>query len=562
MLFHRLLLRRPLLLDLLLLRGALLLGLQGLLLLGGALLLHQLLLRGSLLLNGLLLSGALLLDLLLLFRRAALRLNGLLLLLRAQLLSLLGPLLLHLLLLLGGAPLGFHCLLLVLQLLGAELLLLLLLGALALHHVLLRSIRRVGRPAGEGGRAIAGLHAGIALHALRAFDILLLHAVSLRAALIVQHLLLGRDLRVARHRFTAHLIQPHGALLLQLLHLLAIHVGLVEAGLPQFAPLARLKHIQQGGGGRVGAAHVAIIGDVLTDDRPLVRVEPALVARRRPVTVAQRDGGREDSQLAIAVEHVVAIFDEDDIARVEAVADAAIIHVVVEPTIDVVAVIPARLVIVRRGGEKDVGLRNRRHIDREVLLAHIAVLDEDPAFGDRRRIIVGPADGIAGTVRRDRRPAGTSATAPPGHPRRRPGVAGDPEPAIGRVIAPATVMIGRPAERLVGFPVPAILVGPDPAAFLIGAPIRPDIRGNEHVLIVGVLHPGAVLAELVVEHVDVERRIRLRHIIGRPVLRRGRQHGAGGEKARGQARDEHWAIKTKHGRHLVRSAVGTFNVHT
>src|SRR6202034_2044489 len=58
------------------------------------------------------------------------------------------------------------------------------------------------------------------------------------------------------------------------------------------------------------------------------------------------------------------------------------------------------------------------------------------------------------------------------------------------------IVIRRPAPRIGADPGPAIIVFPDPAAILIGRPIRADVGGLPNRAVVRIVHPPAVLIQI------------------------------------------------------------------
>src|SRR6185312_4239172 len=131
---------------------------------------------------------------------------------------------------------------------------------------------------------------------------------------------------------------------------------------------------------------------------------------------------------------------------------------------------------------------------------------------------------------------------------RRPRVAGNPEPAIVLVVAPAAVMIDGPGEGLIGVPIPAILVGIGPTADGVGAPARRDVLGQPDIAIARVPDPLPVRIELVIEGVDVDGFLRGRGTSeAKPVGSRKRQ--ARGRKKSGpheRGRKQSQPIPSRH----------------
>jgi hypothetical protein len=113
---------------------------------------------------------------------------------------------------------------------------------------------------------------------------------------------------------------------------------------------------------------------------------------------------------------------------------------------------------------------------------------------------------------RKRRPHDVVGATPPAYPGRGPAIARAPVPADLAVIAPAAIVISRPAEGLVGNPCPAIALGMGPASPRVGPPVRPHACGDEDIA-TPVAHPVAVGFKFVVEQreADAHRGLCVRH---------------------------------------------------
>ena len=81
-------------------------------------------------------------------------------------------------------------------------------------------------------------------------------------------------------------------------------------------------------------------------------------------------------------------------------------------------------------------------------------------------------------------------------------------------------MIDGPTERLVAFPVPAVLVGVDPLPARVGAPALLDV-GQPDLAVTRVVDPSPVRLEFSIENLDVHL-VGLRH-------RRGATNGNDGQ---------------------------------
>ena len=115
---------------------------------------------------------------------------------------------------------------------------------------------------------------------------------------------------------------------------------------------------------------------------------------------------------------------------------------------------------------------------------------------------VGDVHGVEG-FGRERRPADAFVIPAPRDPGRRPGVAGDPGPAMIDQQRPAAVVVRGPAERLVGHPGPA-LVGIHPASARVRPPAGLAGRARPPDPPVRVaLQPFAMRAQTLVKHLVV-----------------------------------------------------------
>ncbi len=101
------------------------------------------------------------------------------------------------------------------------------------------------------------------------------------------------------------------------------------------------------------------------------------------------------------------------------------------------------------------------------------------------------------------RPADILLAMPPRDPRRAPLGPRHPGPAFGLVAEPATVVIDRPAERLLALPQPAMLLGVYPRPARIGPPVVVDIR-DPHLAVARVIGPPPVRLEFAMEDLDVD----------------------------------------------------------
>src|SRR6476646_10716818 len=162
------------------------------------------------------------------------------------------------------------------------------------------------------------------------------------------------------------------------------------------------------------------------------------------------------------------------------------------------------------GEERHAKASNRHGIVGDCARGHVARLHEHPGLGDRRVVSDRHAIGVARPAWPDGRPADIVVAIAPQHPRRRPGIARHPEPAVVLIVAPAAVVIDRPGEGLVGIPVPAVLVGVGPTPDGVGTPIGRDILWQPHIAKARMPHPLPVWRQLVIEGVDVDGVLRRR----------------------------------------------------
>ncbi len=113
-------------------------------------------------------------------------------------------------------------------------------------------------------------------------------------------------------------------------------------------------------------------------------------------------------------------------------------------------------------------------------------LDEDPRVGDRVDVIAG--------VRWQRSPAEKAVALAPGDPGRPPDVVGNPDPAVGLIGDPPSVVVDDPGEWLLAHEIPAVFVGVDPLPGSIGLPRGIARRGRDPdaavLLVVGPLAVG------------------------------------------------------------------------
>ena len=121
-------------------------------------------------------------------------------------------------------------------------------------------------------------------------------------------------------------------------------------------------------------------------------------------------------------------------------------------------------------------------------------------------VIVGPVMNAGAPIearfRRQRRPTDVIVALTPGNPRRRPFVAGHPDPANVAQAGPASVMICGPTKRLVRNPGPTG-IGVNPPAVGVGTPVSRRLRFARlpNVTVIAGLAPRAVTIELRVESV-------------------------------------------------------------
>src|SRR5262245_7744276 len=106
-------------------------------------------------------------------------------------------------------------------------------------------------------------------------------------------------------------------------------------------------------------------------------------------------------------------------------------------------------------------------------------------------------------VRRQGSPTDVLLAGAPGHPSRTPFRVGYPNPGPILIDQPAAVVKGRPAPGLFGLPVPAELVGVDPRAVGVGAPVLVD-PGAPNRAPNWVLEPLPIGFEFRIEDVDVD----------------------------------------------------------
>lgn len=131
--------------------------------------------------------------------------------------------------------------------------------------------------------------------------------------------------------------------------------------------------------------------------------------------------------------------------------------------------------------------------DKRILLGADVVITVRP--------IVDTAAPIETSLRGQRGPAHVVLARAPGDPRWSPFVAGHPDPADAFQAEPAPVMVGGPAERLIGHPGPSG-VAVNPAPFGVGPPVAGLFRFTRlpDVAIIIRFPPFAVLVELLVKH--------------------------------------------------------------
>jgi hypothetical protein len=151
--------------------------------------------------------------------------------------------------------------------------------------------------------------------------------------------------------------------------------------------------------------------------------------------------------------------------------------------------------------EHGAGLTDRQNVLPEIRLGKIAVVHEDPALHHGRNKATRGPDGVTLAVGSNGSPADPAFAMTPRDPRRRPGIAWNPEPAKVGIIIPTAIVVDRPGEGFRGLPIPAV-IGPEPTPLLIGTPAaalpmrQPDIRK------VRVSNPAAVTPELIIEGVS------------------------------------------------------------
>ncbi len=183
--------------------------------------------------------------------------------------------------------------------------------------------------------------------------------------------------------------------------------------------------------------------------------------------------------------------------------------------------------VVHVGNVGDVHrLMHDRHVVDDDVMVHVAFVDVllvaiDVTIGrhvaiDQPDIRMRPKPAL----RWQRRPAAILAAFTPGHPCRRPGDAGNPHPAIGRIgIPPAIVVRHASPIRFIalGDPRPAVI-----AVFPVTDRIRPPLRRPFARLpasaVAGDDHPVAVGAQII--FVNRLNRRRRRHVLGLLILYR------------------------------------------
>src|SRR5215831_2842978 len=104
-------------------------------------------------------------------------------------------------------------------------------------------------------------------------------------------------------------------------------------------------------------------------------------------------------------------------------------------------------------------------------------------------------------LRRLRRPAYVSTAGPPDDPARPPDSSRDPNPTVGCVLKPASIMTCGPSPWVIRFPCPA-LVCIFPVAICIGTPIRSDDRRRPHQPVAAKREPSPIRRQIVIERVD------------------------------------------------------------
>ncbi len=107
---------------------------------------------------------------------------------------------------------------------------------------------------------------------------------------------------------------------------------------------------------------------------------------------------------------------------------------------------------------------------------------------DERR--VGGTMGKKYTLRRHGRPTDVTSAVAPADPGRCPFNARNPDPAVGGVINPITVVITSPGPRFVADPIPAA-IRPHPITIAVRSPAHDDTTRSPAAAVGAHLHPGA-----------------------------------------------------------------------
>src|SRR5262249_18272429 len=269
----------------------------------------------------------------------------------------------------------------------------------------------------------------------------------------------------------------------------------------QAAPLPTVEHGEKSDRRQAGHSRLS----VFADDHP---IGPRHIIDDRVRGLANLDVldyGAIDSDAGTA--HVLECFGfmpyVDDLARLDPAAGGAFDLFAAEPAVDDRAIVIDRALQIRCHLQNGPDLPDREHILSEIRSREIAILDEDPAFENRGLEPVGDASGVTFAVGSDRSPAGLPPAVAPSYPGGGPGISRNPEPTNLGVIIPPAVMIDRPGERLRGFPVPAVIVRPDPAAFLIWPPAAPLSCRQPNKGKIWMAHPGTIALELIVENIHM-----------------------------------------------------------
>src|SRR5262249_55844482 len=100
------------------------------------------------------------------------------------------------------------------------------------------------------------------------------------------------------------------------------------------------------------------------------------------------------------------------------------------------------------------------------------------------------------------RPPYVSTARPPDDPARTPYSSRNPNPTIGCVLKPASIMTCGPSPWVIRLPCPAF-VGIGPVAICIGTPIRPNDCRRPDQPVAAKGEPSAIRREIVVENIDV-----------------------------------------------------------